>query len=116
MAAWDAAESAFLTAAAKVYAALGVAHPSGNYGQFTVDINVDGETYSCRCDCTGVIQCIIRVMGYDPNWSVSSVPGHTGDGWYLTDATSSFVRIEMVIYRQTGKFYHSMRLTHDLVI
>lgn len=92
MAAWDAAESAFLTAAAKVYAALGVAHPSGNYGQFTVDINVDGETYSCRCDCTGVIQCIIRVMGYDPNWGVSSVPGHTGDGWYLTDATSSFVK------------------------
>lgn len=92
MAAWDAAESAFLTAAAKVYAALGIAHPSGNYGQFTVDIDVDGATYSCRCDCTGVIQCIIRVMGYDPNWHTSSVPGHTGDGWYLTDATDNFVK------------------------
>lgn len=91
MAAWDAAESAFLTAAAKVYAALGVAHPSGNYGQFTVDINVDGATYSCRCDCTGVIQCIIRVMGYDPCWPDPNWNGG-GDGLYLTQATTSFIR------------------------
>jgi len=93
MAAWDAAESAFLTAAAKVYAALGVAHPSGNYGSdILVTLDIDGSSYQCRCDCTGVIQCIIRVMGYDPNWGVSSVAGHTGDGWYLTDATGNFVK------------------------
>ena len=95
MAAWDAAESAFLTAAAKVYAALGIAHPSGYYGSgIWVNLEIDGSSYQCRCDCTGVIQCIIRVMGYDPNWSVSSVPGHTGDGWYLTDATGNFVKDE----------------------
>lgn len=93
MAAWDAAESAFLTAAAKVYAALGVAHPSGNYGSdIWVNLTIDGSVYSCRCDCTGVIQCIIQVMGYDPNWGVSSIPGHIGDGWYLTDATGNFVK------------------------
>lgn len=89
---WDDAELAFLIAAAKVYAALGVANPSGTYGSgMFVTLSIDGAEYSCRCDCTGVIQCIIRVMGYDPNWGVSSVPGHTGDGWYLTDATSNFV-------------------------
>lgn len=93
MEAWDAAESTFLTAAAKVYAALGVAHPSGNYGsEISVTLDIDGSSYQCRCDCTGVIQCIIRVMGYDPNWGVSSVAGHTGDGWYLTDAASNFVK------------------------
>lgn len=93
MAAWDAAETTFLTAAAKVYAALGVAHPSGNYGsEISITLDIDGSSYQCRCDCTGVIQCIIRVMGYDPNWGVSSVAGHTGDGWYLTDATSNFVK------------------------
>ena len=93
MAVWDAAESAFLTAAAKVYAALGVVHPSGYYGSdIWVTLDIDGSSYQCRCDCTGVIQCIIRVMGYDPNWGVSPVAGHTGDGWYLTDATGNFIK------------------------
>lgn len=92
MASWDEAQTTFLTAAAKVYAALAIAHPSGSYGSGTsVTLNIDGSSYSCRCDCTGVIQCIIQVMGYNPNWGVSSVSGHTGDGWYLTDATTSFV-------------------------
>lgn len=93
MANWDSAQTAFLTAAAKTYAALKVAHPSGNYGSgIWVTLNIDGTDYQCRCDCTGVIQCIIRVMGYDPNWGVSSVAGHTGDGWYITDATGPFVK------------------------
>lgn len=89
MEAWNEAESTFLTAAAKVYAALKISNPEGNYGtDIVVDLNVDGGTYRCRCDCTGVIQCIIRVMGYDPNWG-SSPRG--GDGYFLTDATTSFV-------------------------
>lgn len=93
MANWDSAQAEFLTAAAKVYAALTIAYPSGTYSStISPTINVDGIEYQCRCDCTGVIQCIIRVMGYDPNWGVSSVPGHIGDGWYLTDATGPFVK------------------------
>lgn len=93
MTAWDNAELTFLTAAAKVYAALKIANPTGSYSSaLTVTLNIDGAEYSCRCDCTGVIQCIIRLMGYDPNWGVSSIPGHTGDGWYLTDATTSFIK------------------------
>lgn len=93
MASWDSAQTEFLTAAAKVYAALQIAYPSGTYSTETsVTINVDGVEQQCRCDCTGLIQCIIRVMGYDPNWGVSSVPGHNGDGWYLTDASGSFVK------------------------
>lgn len=92
MTAWDNAELTFLTAAAKVYAALKVANPTGSYSSsLIVTLNIDGAEYSCRCDCTGVIQCIIRLMGYDPNWGVSSIPGHVGDGWYLTDATASFI-------------------------
>lgn len=92
MIAWDSAITDILTATAKVYAAMKIAYPTGNYSSGTiVTINVDGSTYNCRCDCTGVIQTIIQVMGYNPNWGVSTVPGHTGDGWYLTDASSSFV-------------------------
>lgn len=93
MANWDNAQTAFLTAAAKVYAALKIAYPSGIYSSTTSPtINVDGVEYQCRCDCAGVIQCIIRVMGYDPNWGVSPVSGHTGDGWYLTDASGPFIK------------------------
>ena len=93
MANWDSAQTEFLTAAAKVYAALKVANPNGYYGSSNwYTLNIDGVDYQCRCDCTGVIQCIIRVMGYDPNWGVSSVAGHSGDGWYLTDATGPFVK------------------------
>lgn len=93
MANWDDAQTTFLQAAAKVYAALKIAHPSGNYGSgIWVSLSIDGSNYPCRCDCTGVIQCIIRVMGYDPNWHTSSVPGHRGDGWYLTDASGPFVK------------------------
>lgn len=93
MTVWDSAESTILTAAAKVYAALKISHPSGKYGTgIWVTLNIDGTDYQCRCDCTGVVQAIIRVMGYDPNWGASSISGHTGDGWYLTDATSSFVK------------------------
>lgn len=81
-----------LTAAAKVYAAMKIAYPIGEYGSGTfTTINVDGSNYRCRCDCTGVIQTIIQVMGYNPNWGQSSVPGHVGDAWYLADATGPFV-------------------------
>lgn len=90
MADWDSAEQTFLTAAAKVYAALKISHPSGNYGtDIVVTLNIDGSQYSCRCDCTGVIQCIIKVMGYNPNWG-SSPRG--GDGFFLAEATSNFVK------------------------
>ena len=93
MADWNNAESTFLLAAAKTYAALGIANPSGTYSSsLFVTLNIDGVDYQCRCDCTGVIQTIIHVMGYDPNWGQSSVPGHVGDAWYLTDATESFVK------------------------
>lgn len=93
MIALNEAETAFLTAAAKTYAALKIANPLGTYSStLWVTLNIDGVDYQCRCDCTGVIQTIIRVLGYEPNWGTSSVPGHTGDGWYLTDATASFVQ------------------------
>lgn len=92
MIAWDRAMSDVLTAAAKVYAAMKIAYPIGEYGSGTfTTINVDGSNYRCRCDCTGVIQTIIQVMGYNPNWGQSSVPGHVGDAWYLADATGPFV-------------------------
>lgn len=93
MATWDEAESTFLLAAAKTYAAMAIANPSGSYSSsLFVTLNIDGLEYQCRCDCTGVIQTIIRVMGYDPNWGQSSVPGHEGDAWYLADATGPFVK------------------------
>ena len=93
MIAWDSAITNVLTAAAKVYAAMKLSYPSGQYGSGTsVTITIDGSNYTCRCDCTGFIQTIIQVMGYNPNWGVSSVSGHVGDGWYLTDATTSFVQ------------------------
>lgn len=87
------AAPAVLVAAAKVYAAMKIANPKSEYSsQKTVTLNIDGTTLQCRCDCTGVIQAVIRYMGYDPNWGSSSVSGHTGDGWYLSDATSDFVK------------------------
>lgn len=51
MASWDSAQTEFLTAAAKVYAALQIAYPSGTYSTETsVTINVDGVEQQCRCD------------------------------------------------------------------
>lgn len=88
----DDAQLTFLTAAAKVYAALKIANPAGTYAtSLVVPLNIDGGVYQCRCDCTGVIQCIIRVMGYDPNWPSPGWHGG-GDGLYLTQATESFVK------------------------
>lgn len=93
MAGWDNPQTEFLTTAAKVYAALAISYPSGRYSSDTVvTLNIEGKNYQCRCDSTGIIQCIIRVMGYDPNWGSSSVPGHTGSGWFLTDASGNFVK------------------------
>ena len=85
----DDAQLTFLTAAAKVYAALKIANPVGDYhSDWTLMLDIDGAQFPCRCDCTGVIQCIIRVMGYDPNWGCP--PG--GDGLFLTYATEPFVK------------------------
>lgn len=88
----DDAQVAFLTAAAKVYAALKVANPAGDYNtKLTVTLNIEGGQFPCRCDCTGVIQCIIRVMGYDPAWP--DPQWHDGgDGLYLSQATESFIK------------------------
>ena len=89
MAVWDDAETTFLNAAAKVYAALKIAHPSGNYGSnIWVTLNIDGVSYRCQVDCTGVIQTIIQYMGYIPNFP--AVNGSFGRG--LREATAPFVK------------------------
>lgn len=93
MTAWNKPQSEILTAAAKVYQALSIANPSNTYNsELTVTLDIDGKSYECRCDGVGVIICIINVLGYDANWGTSSVPGHVGAGWYLTDATEPFIK------------------------
>lgn len=88
----DDAQSAILLAAAKTYSALSAANPTGRYGtDNTVLLNIDDVEYRCRCDSVGIIEVIIRLLGYVPNWGQSTVPGHIGDGWYLSDAVSSFI-------------------------
>ena len=89
----DEAQSTILTAAAKVYSALRVANPAYTFNsELVVVLNIDGFNYNCRCDSVGVIQTIIRVMGYQPNWGSSPISSHIGDGWFLSDATSRFVQ------------------------
>lgn len=92
---WNKPQTELLTAAAKVFQALSIANPSGTYNSsVTVTLDIDGAEYSCRCDGVGIIICIITVLGYNANWGTSSVPAHVGDGWFLTDATSNFVKDE----------------------
>lgn len=86
---WDDAQLTFLTAAAKVYAALRIANPAGDYSSNKwCDLEIDGAIYRCQSDCTGVIICIITLMGYQPNWP--TYDGHYGKG--MTEATSPFVK------------------------
>ena len=81
MADLDNAETTILLAIAKTYAALKIARPSGEYDTNAwVTLNIDGSDYKCRCDCTGVLQAMMRYMGYN------------GDDWNLANATSSFVK------------------------
>lgn len=81
MADLDNAEATILLAVAKTYAALKIARPSGEYDTNAwVTLNIDGSDYQCRCDCTGVLQAMMRYMGYN------------GDAWSLANATSSFVK------------------------